>query len=85
MEAPPKIGRGPSEALADYCRRHRISFDWMLTGCPVDLKKMVDERCGREAAVLSTSSLFAKYAKLTPEHQAIMTAEIHRILAERDE
>ncbi|WLB24136.1 hypothetical protein [Bradyrhizobium japonicum] len=64
--------------MADYCTHHRISFDWMLTGCPVDLKKMVDERRGREAAVLSTATLMAKYAQLTPEHQAIMTAEVHR-------
>src|SRR3954471_20071177 len=44
LEAPPKIGRGPSEALADYCTRHRISFDWMLGGCLKGLKRMVDER-----------------------------------------
>jgi hypothetical protein len=42
------VGRTPSEDLAEYCRRHRISFDWMLGGCLMDLKKMVDERRGRE-------------------------------------
>lgn len=56
LEAPPKIGRGPWEALADYCTRHRISFDWMLTGCPVDLKKMVDARRIRLAAVPSAAT-----------------------------
>lgn len=84
LEAPPKIGRSPSDALADYCRHHRISFDWMLTGCPADLKKMIDWRREREASVCSTERIGAIYAQLTPERQAIVTAEIQRILAERD-
>ncbi|WP_426608966.1 hypothetical protein [Bradyrhizobium sp. McL0616] len=40
LEAPPKVGRTTTEALSDYCRDNRISFDWMLTG----LKKMADAR-----------------------------------------
>ncbi|MCP3370787.1 hypothetical protein [Bradyrhizobium cajani] len=85
IEAPPKVGPTMSEALAGYCNRHRISYDWMLTGSLSGLKQMVDARRTRLAAVPSPSALVAKYAQLTPEHQAIVTAEIRRILAERDQ
>ncbi|MET4034428.1 hypothetical protein ABIB94_008336 [Bradyrhizobium sp. JR7.2] len=85
IDAPPRVGRTPSEALAEYCRRHRISFDWMLGGCLKGLKKMVDERRGRAAAVPSPETMVAKYAQLSPEQQAIVTAEIYRIMAERDQ
>lgn len=27
LDAPPKVGQTPSEDLAEYCLRHRISFD----------------------------------------------------------
>jgi len=80
------VGRAASEEVAEYCSRHNISFDWMLGGCLKGLKKMTDERRGQEAAAsLSTARFLAKYAGLTPEHKAIVTAEIHRILAERNQ
>ncbi|MET3997557.1 hypothetical protein [Bradyrhizobium sp. S3.9.2] len=85
LEAPPKIGPTPSEALADYCNRHRISYGWMLGGCLHGLKRMVDERRGREAAVIRTENIAARYAQLSPGDQAIVTAELRRILAERDQ
>lgn len=85
LGAPPKVGRDPSEALADYCRRHRISFDWMLTGCPVDLKKMMDERRGREAVAAQAANIAAAYADLSLEQKTIVSAEIRRILAEREQ
>lgn len=85
LDAPPRVGRTPSEDLADYCQRHRISFDWMLGGCLMGLKKMVDERRGREAVVPSPATIVAKYAQLSPEQQAIVTAEIYRIMADRDQ
>lgn len=85
LETPPKIGRSPSQALTDYCSRHRISFDWMLTGCPVDLKKMMEDRRGREAVAAQAANVAATYAHLTPAQQAIVSIQISRILAERDQ
>ena len=82
LDAPPKVGRTASETLMRYCDRHRISYDWMLGGCLKGLKKMVDERRGRDA---QTKRFLATYAQLTPEHQAIITAKLNRIIAERDE
>jgi hypothetical protein len=83
LDPPPRVGRTPSEDLADYCQHHRISFDWMLGGCLMGLKKMVDERRGRAATIPGAATMVAKYAQLSPEQQAIVTAEIHRIMAER--
>lgn len=85
LEAPPKIGRRLPQAVGDYCIRHRISFDWMLTGCPVDLKKMIDDRRGRQAVAAEAANVAAAYAQLTPAQQAVVTIEIRRILAERDQ
>ena len=85
LDAPPKVGRAVSEDLARCCNRHRISYDWMLGGCLNGLKKMVDERRRRERAALSTAAMVAMYALLTPEHQAIFTAKLNRILAERNQ
>lgn len=85
LDAPPAAGRTPSEKLGSYCRRHRISFDWMLTGCPADLKKMVDERRSREAVARVAAELAAAYDQLSIEQKTIVTAEIRRILAERDQ
>ncbi|MDH2343241.1 hypothetical protein [Bradyrhizobium sp. SSUT77] len=85
LDAPPKVVRSPSEALVGYCTRHGISFDWMLEGCLKGLKRMMDARRGRAAAVPSTAAMVAKYAQLSPEDQAIVTAEITRIMAERDQ
>ncbi|MET4018133.1 hypothetical protein [Bradyrhizobium sp. S3.2.12] len=85
LDSPPRVGRTPSEDLVEYCRRHRISFDWMLGGCLKGLKWMVDERRGREAQIPSAEGIAVRYAQLSPEDQAIVTAEIHRIMAERDQ
>ncbi|MGY3119651.1 hypothetical protein ACVWXQ_003588 [Bradyrhizobium sp. S3.14.4] len=40
---------------------------------------------GREAAVIRTENIAARYAQLSPGDQAIVTAELRRILAERDQ
>ncbi|MCK1337398.1 hypothetical protein IVB38_15500 [Bradyrhizobium sp. 38] len=85
LDAPPRVGRTLSEAVADYCQRHRISFDWMLGGCLIGLKKMVDERRGRETQMPTAEQIGARYAQLSPEDQAIVTAKIKRILAARDQ
>lgn len=85
LEAPPKVGNTVSEELAGYCGKHHINFDWMLDGCLNGLKQMTDDRRGRDRAAQSTAAILAKYAQLTPEHQAIVTAELHRMLAERDQ
>lgn len=45
---------------------------------------MVDERRGRETVDAEATNIAAKYAQLSPENQAIFTAAVHRILAERD-
>lgn len=49
------------------------------------LKKMVDERRGRETQLRSAEQIAARYAQLSPEDQAIVTAEIKRIIGERDQ
>ena len=85
LERARRVGRTCSEELADYCRRHGISFDWMLVGCLKGLKKMTDERRAREAVATRAANIAAKYARLTPEHQAIVSAELRRLLAERDQ
>ncbi|WP_426608988.1 hypothetical protein [Bradyrhizobium sp. McL0616] len=74
-----------SEKLSDYCRDNRISFDWMLTGCLKGLKQMMDERRGRETVATQAANIAARYARLSPAQQMIITTEIRRILAERDE
>ncbi|MGY4409133.1 hypothetical protein ACVWW4_000869 [Bradyrhizobium sp. LB7.1] len=84
LDAPPTVSRTPSEDLVEYCRRHRISFDWMLGGCLIGLKRMVDDRRGRQTQPPSAEQIGARYAQLSPRDQAIVTAEIKRILAERD-
>jgi hypothetical protein len=81
----PKVGRGPSEELASYCSRHHISFDWMLGGCLIGLKRMTDERRGREMELTRAKRFAATYAQLSPEDQAIITAKLRRIMAERDQ
>ena len=57
----------------------------MLVGCLKGLKKMTDERRAREAVATQAANIAAKYARLTPEHQAIVSAELRRLLAERDQ
>ncbi|WP_426615784.1 hypothetical protein [Bradyrhizobium sp. McL0616] len=85
LEAPPKVGRSMSEALSDFCQDNRISFDWMLSGCLKGLKQMMDERRGRETMATQAANIAARYAQLSPAQQAIVSTEICRILAERDE
>jgi hypothetical protein len=46
---------------------------------------MMDERRGRETVATQAANIAAKYAQLSPAHQAILTAELSRILAERDQ
>ena len=56
---------------------------WMLGGCLKGLKSIVDERRDREAGVPTQAErIAAKYAQLSPEEKAIVTAEIRRIIAE---
>ncbi|BBO06307.1 hypothetical protein SG09_56570 [Bradyrhizobium ottawaense] len=56
----------------------------MLGRCLTVLKKMVDERRGRERRPQCAADIVARCAQLLPEQKAIVTVEIHRILAERD-
>ncbi|MCK1287088.1 hypothetical protein IVB41_24575 [Bradyrhizobium sp. 44] len=84
IEAPPKVGRTMSEKLTAYCKRHGISFDWMLDGSLAVLKKMVDERRRQEALALPAAVIVARYQQLDPEQKAEVTAEIYRIMAEHD-
>ncbi|SCB32251.1 hypothetical protein GA0061099_1004759 [Bradyrhizobium yuanmingense] len=77
LERAPKVGA----ELCDYCRKHGINVDWILDGDLRGLKRMIDERRGHQR---DERALLARYAQLTPEHQLIVTAEINRILAERD-
>ncbi|MEY9588752.1 hypothetical protein ABIA06_001043 [Bradyrhizobium yuanmingense] len=81
LERAPKVGPAPSAELCDYCRKHGINVDWILDGDLRGLKRMIDERRGHQR---DERALLARYAQLTPEHQLIVTAEINRILAERD-
>ncbi|MCK1306696.1 hypothetical protein [Bradyrhizobium sp. 145] len=46
---------------------------------------MVDERRSRETQLQSAEQIAATCAQLSPEDQAIVTAEIKRIIGERDQ
>jgi DNA-binding FrmR family transcriptional regulator len=66
-----------------------IEWGWRrlqrFTGSLRVLKDMMDERRGRETVATQAANIAAKYAQLSAAHQAILTAELSRILAERDQ
>jgi len=47
LERAPKVGNAPSDELRDYCRKHGISFDWMLCGDLRGLQAKTHRRLGR--------------------------------------
>jgi len=47
LERAPKVGNAPSDELCDYCRKHGISFDWMLCGDLRGLQAKTHRRLGR--------------------------------------
>lgn len=79
LDAPPKVGRTPS--LADYCLRHRISFDRMLYGCLKGFRKMVEEPRSRTAAA-SPSSLSNKFARLSESERELLLKTVEQMLPE---
>jgi hypothetical protein len=78
LDAPPKVGLSPSEELTDYCRRHGISFDWMLYGDLKGLQRMMNWRLGRAAAA-APASLRDKLASLSESEREIILRMVEEL------
>jgi hypothetical protein len=70
-----------SKDLRDYCVRHRISLEWMLTGNLKNLKETIDARRDRATAA-SPSSLTEKLARLSESERELVLKTVEGMLPE---
>lgn len=79
LERAPKVGRTASEALSRYCKRHGISYDWMLCGDLKGLRAMMDGRRVRVTAA-NPDRLRARLACLTEAERALVSKVVDHLL-----
>ncbi len=75
----PPIGRNPSQALADYCKEHSISLDWMLCGDLKGFQRMTQWRREGKAAA-TPDSLRAKLARLSDSERDLVRKIVDQIV-----
>ena len=66
-----------------FCEKHKVSYDWLLSGDLKGLQRMTSERKLCNQAVPTADRLMQKYRNLSPVLQAIVAREVDRLLEER--
>ena len=78
----PKIGRTMSPALADYCKTHGVSMDWLLCGDLSGLQRMM--RARREGKALITPESFKqKLARLSESEREAVGRMVDQLLEDQ--
>jgi hypothetical protein len=75
----PKVGRTITPALVDWCKRHGVSFDWLLAGNLRSLQQMMEARRIEKAAV-TPESLREKIAPLSDSEREIIRRMVQEML-----
>src|SRR5579859_6488750 len=68
--------------IMTFCKKYKVSFDWLLAGDLKGLKRMMEERVLQPAPAPRASRFMEKYRQLPPEQQSIVAATIDRLLLE---
>jgi hypothetical protein len=66
-----------------FCKKHKVSHDWLLRGDLKWLQRMTSERKLCNQAVPTADRLMQKYRNLSPVLQAIVAREVDRLLEEQ--
>jgi hypothetical protein len=66
-----------------FCKKHNVSYDWLLRGDLKGLQRMTSERKLCNQAVPTADRLMQKYRNLSPVLQAIVAREVDRLLEDR--
>jgi hypothetical protein len=72
--------RPTTQAVMDFCEKHKVSFDWLLCGDLKGLQRMTLEARAVAAGAPTVERLMKKYSRLTPEHRRIVEEEVDRLL-----
>jgi hypothetical protein len=70
-------------AVIAFCKKYKVSYDWLLRGDLKGLQRMTSERKLCNQAVPTADGLIQKYRNLSPVLQAIVAREVDRLLEER--
>ena len=73
--------RVSTSAVVDFCTKHSVSFDWLLSG---DLKGLQRMKRWRPPPQPSAKDLEQKILSLPPEARQIIEATIDRLLEQRE-
>jgi hypothetical protein len=72
--------RPSTEAVMVFCKKHNVSFDWLLAGDLKGLQRMTQERVFQPAPRPIVAHLLQKYRNLPPELQKIVEQTVDRLL-----
>jgi hypothetical protein len=59
--------RPSTETILVFCKKHKVSFDWLLAGDLKELKRMTQERALQPAPAPRAKRFAEKYRSLPPE------------------
>jgi hypothetical protein len=63
-----------------FCKKHKVSFDWLLAGGLKGLKRMTRKRVLHPAPAPRAKRFAEKYRSLPPEAQKIIEQTVDRLL-----
>ena len=70
-------------AIHVFCKKYKVSYDWLLCGDLKGLQQMKHERVFKPAPAATAERLAEKYRKLPPDLQKIVAKTIDGLLEQR--
>ncbi len=66
-----------------FCKKHKVSFDWLLAGDLKGLQRMTQERVLQPVPKSKARRFAEKYRSLPPEAQKIIEQTVDRLLEQQ--